>query len=63
MSSWRINSLAHAQHSINLLDAEPMKDIRHKRLKPHIFDSGDILGSLEVIRRAIFATLPCVVYN
>lgn len=45
----RINELAHAQHAVNLGNAEPVQNIRHQRLETHVFDTGNVFGSLEVI--------------
>ncbi len=61
--SSQYDALAHAQHSINLGDAEPMEDIRHERLEPHVLDASNVLRSLEIIRSAIGASFTGVVYN
>jgi hypothetical protein len=42
-------SLAHTQHSVNLLDTKPVKNIGHQRLEPHVFDTRNILGSFEIL--------------
>jgi hypothetical protein len=47
------NSLAHTKHSINLLDAKPVKDIGHQCLKAHILHARNVFGSFEVLRRSI----------
>ena len=38
-----------------------MQDIRHESLEPHILYSGNVLGSLEILGRAIGAAFSCVV--
>ena len=53
--------LAHAQHSVDFLDAQPMKNVWHQSLESHILDACNVLGSLEVIRSSIFPTLAGVV--
>lgn len=55
--------LAHAQHAVNLGDAEPVQNVRHQRLETHVFDTGNVFGTLEVIRGAILASLAGVVHN
>ena len=55
------NSLAHTQHAINLLDTQPMQDIRHQSLETHILHTGDILGTFEILRCTIGASFSCVV--
>ena len=57
------NSLAHTQHTVDLGDAEPVKDIRHESLEPHILDAGDVFGPFEVIRRPILPAFPSVVHD
>lgn len=57
------HSLAHAEHPINLGDAQPVQDIRHQSLEAHILDPRDVLGPLEVIRCAIFPALASVVHD
>lgn len=41
--------LAHAKHPVNLLDAQPMQDVRHESLESHVFDTSNVLSSLEVV--------------
>ena len=53
--------LAHAQHPIDLLDTEPMKDIGHQGLKAHVLDASHVFGSLEIIRSPVFSTFSCIV--
>ena len=53
--------LAHAQHPVNLLDSEPMEDIRHQSLKSHILDTSNIFSPLEVIRGSVGTTLASIV--
>jgi hypothetical protein len=55
--------LAHAEHAVDLLDAEPMQDIGHQGLESHVLDPGDALSSLEVIRGAVFSSFSCIVHN
>ena len=55
--------LGHGQHPVNLSDAEPMKDIGHERLEPHVLDARDILGALEVLARPVLSAFSCVVYE
>lgn len=59
----RLDSLAHAEHPINLLDSQPVKDVRHECLESHVLDTGNVLGSPEIVRRAIFAALSGVVHH
>lgn len=42
-------SLAHAKHPVNLLDAQPVQDIRHESLESHVFDTCNVLGPLEIV--------------
>lgn len=56
-------SLAHAKHAVNLLYAKPVQDIGHESLEAHILDSGNVLGSLEVIRSSVLTTFPGIVDN
>lgn len=55
--------LAHAQHPVDLGDTQPVQDVRHQRLEAHIFDTGDVLGPLEVVGGPVFATLAGVVHD
>lgn len=55
--------LAHAQHTVDLGDSEPVEDVRHKGLEAHVFDAGDHFGPFEVVRCTIFASFPRVVNN
>lgn len=55
------NSLAHAEHPVDLLYAKPMKDIWHKGLEAHILNASDVLRPLEVVRSSISASLSCIV--
>jgi hypothetical protein len=59
--STRDYSLAHAQHPVNLLDTQPMKDVRHQSLESHILYTGNVLGSFEILRGSIQSSLPCVI--
>ena len=54
-------SLAHAEHPINLLDAEPMENIGHQRLETHVLHTRNILGSLKVLRSSVQPTLSGIV--
>lgn len=56
-------SLAHAEHPVNLGDAEPMEDIGHQSLETHVFDAGDVLGPFEVVRRTILSSFPSIVHH
>lgn len=55
------NSLAHAQHAIDLLDSQPMEDIRHQSLEAHVLHASNVLGTLEVFGCAVQTTLSSVV--
>ena len=55
--------LAHAQHAVNLCDAQPVEDVRHEGLEAHVLDAGDHFGPFEVVRRAVFSAFPCVVHH
>lgn len=57
------NVLAHAQHPVNLSDAKPMQDVGHQRLEAHVFDAGDVLRALEIVRGAVFASLSGIVHD
>lgn len=57
------NSLAHAQHPVNLGDTEPVQNIRHQSLEPHVLDAGDVLGPFEIIRGAVFSAFSGVVHD
>lgn len=56
-------SLAHAQHSVNLGDTQPVKDIRHQGLEAHVLYTGNVLGALEIVRCKICPALSRVVHN
>ena len=43
------HSLAHAKHSVDLLDAEPMEDVRHQSLESHVLYACNVLSALEVV--------------
>lgn len=53
--------LAHAQHTIDLLNSEPVKNIGHEGLEAHIFYASNVLSSLEVLRCTIGTALSGVV--
>jgi len=55
------DELAHAEHSVNLLDAQPVKDVRHECLESHVIDTGDPLGMIEVVGRPVVASLSRIV--
>ena len=55
--------VGHAKHAINLGDTQPVQDIRHQSLEAHILDTGDILRTLEVLARTVFATLSGIVHK
>lgn len=57
------NSLAHAQHAVNLLDAEPVENVGHESLESHVLDSCDIFRALEVVGCAVGSTLSGIVHN
>lgn len=37
--------------------------IRHQCLEPHVLDTGNVFGSLEIFARPVFSSLACVVYE
>jgi hypothetical protein len=45
--------IAHAQHAIDLGDAEPVEDIRHQGLEPHVLDACDVFRTLEILASPI----------
>ena len=53
--------VAHAEHAIDLGDAQPVQDIRHQRLEAHVLDAGDVLRALKVLVGAIGAAFARVV--
>jgi len=55
--------LAHAQHAVDLGDSEPVQDIWHQGLEPHVLDAGDVFGPFEVVRCTVFSTFPRVVHH
>lgn len=55
--------LAHAQHAVNLGDAQPVEDVRHQRLEAHVLHARHVLGTFEVVGGAVFATLASVIYD
>lgn len=57
------DSLAHAQHAVDLGDPEPVEDVRHEGLEPHVLDAGNVFGPFEVVRCAIFPAFPRVVHH
>lgn len=57
------NLLAHAQHTVDLGDPEPVQNIRHEGLESHVFDAGDVFGPFEVVGCTIFSTFPRVVHH
>ena len=56
-------SLAHAKHSVNLGDTQPMKDIGHQGLEAHVLYTGNVFGALEIVRCKICPALSRVVHN
>jgi hypothetical protein len=60
-SSNKGDLLAHAQHSINLLDPKPMENVWHECLESHILYTSNILGALEVVGCAIGPTFASVI--
>ena len=38
-----------------------MEDIGHESLEAHVFDTGHVFGSLEIIRSPIFSAFPRIV--
>jgi hypothetical protein len=57
------DSLAHAEHSVNLLDTEPVKDIGHQRLKTHVLHTSNVLGSLEIFGSSVQPTFSSIVHK
>ena len=57
-SQWRI---CHAVSSSILLVTGTWTHVRQKRLEAHVFDSGNVLGTLEVLAGTVFTTFSCVV--
>lgn len=55
------NKLGHAQHAINLGDAQPVQYIRHQSLEPHILGACNHLGALKVFAGSVGATLSSIV--
>lgn len=55
------NSLAHAQHSVNLLDTKPVENVRHQGLETHVLDASDVLSSFEIFRSTIRPSLSGIV--
>jgi hypothetical protein len=53
--------LAHTQHPINLLDTEPVQNVRHQCLKSHVFDTCNVFCTLEVLRGTVQSTLSGIV--
>ena len=45
--------IAHADHVVDLLDAEPVQDVGHEGLETHVFDSGDDFSATEVFIGAV----------
>ncbi len=55
--------LAHAQHPIDLLDAEPMQNVGHQGLKTHILDACNVFSPLEIVRGPVFSAFSRIVNN
>jgi hypothetical protein len=55
------HSLAHTKHPVNLLDSQPVQNVRHESLESHVFDTSNVLGPLEVVGRAISSSFTGVV--
>ena len=53
--------VTHRHHVVDLLDAEPVKDVGHERLETHVLDAGDKLGRLEVLVGRVTTTLAQIV--
>lgn len=53
---WSYSHIAHRNHVVDLLDSQPMQDVGHECLEPHILDTSDELGRLEVSISAVTAT-------
>lgn len=61
--SFAQHSLAHAQHAVDLLDAEPVQDVGHKGLEAHVLNAGNVLRPLEILGCAVLAAFPGIVDN
>lgn len=53
--------VAHTQHAVNLGDAQKVQNIGHEELEPHVLDTCNVLGSLEVLGSRVAAALARVV--
>lgn len=50
-----------ASHVVNLLHAEPVQDVGHQLLVPHVLDAGNVLRPRKVLARIVTTALPGVV--
>jgi hypothetical protein len=53
--------IAHRDHIMDLLNPEPMQNVRHQRLEPHILHPSNHLRALEVLIGRIASPLPEIV--
>lgn len=53
--------VTHTKHAVNLRDTKPVQNVGHKRLEAHIFDTSNVLCSLEIFARSVFAALAGIV--
>lgn len=54
-------SVRHGDHVVDLLNSEPVEDVGHEELEPHVLDTGDHLGRLEVSVGRVTSSLSRVV--
>lgn len=57
------HSLAHTQHPVDLLDTEPVEDIRHQRLESHVLHPRNILCPFEIFRGAVRSAFPRIIHK
>jgi len=55
--------ITHRHHIIDLLDAQPVQDVRHQCLEAHVLDTGDHFSGFEVFIGGVASAFTQVVYE
>ena len=55
--------ITHRDHVINLGYSQPVEDVGHESLEPHVLDPGYEFSGLEVFIGGVSSSLPQVVYQ
>ena len=53
--------ITHRNHPMDVFDSQPVKDVRHQHLEPHVLHAGNELGRFEVLVRRVASAFAEVV--